>query len=195
MSRAHDLHRRFETLLQAHRRIVLHVARLYAAQAADREDLAQEIRIQLWRAFPSYDASRAAITTWMYRIALNVGISHLRQDSARAQRFEPWDDALADTVADPRPAPGAVDPLRELAARVERLGPLDRALVLLYLDDRPAAEIADVLGISASNVGTRIDRIKQRWRREAVDSTDIRTDIRTDIPTDIPTEGSRHGTR
>lgn len=169
MSRVSDLQRRFEDLLRAHHRIVVHVARLYAPHKDDRQDLAQEIRIQLWRAFPSWDETRS-FTTWTYRIALNVGISHLRRAGTHARHFEPWNDALLDTVADPKTSPGESDPMHELADRVSRLAPFDRALVLLYLDDRPAAEIADVLGISPSNVTTRIDRIKRRWRLDATGS-------------------------
>ncbi|MCE9657362.1 MAG: sigma-70 family RNA polymerase sigma factor [Burkholderiales bacterium] len=157
--------RRFEALLREHRRIVFHVARTYAGNTDERHDLVQEICSQLWRAFPRYDESRR-FSTWMYRIALNTGISHLRQAGARAARFEALsDEVLEATLDDAAPAETA-ERLAELEARIEQLGPLDRALILLYLEDRSYAEIADVLGISETNVATKISRIKQRFRQQ-----------------------------
>lgn len=161
--------RRFEALLHEHRRIVLHVARLYAGPADERHDLVQEICSQLWRAFPRYDPARR-FSTWMYRIALNTGISHLRQAGARAARFEPLDDATLDRTADESAGDGAdartAERLAELDRRIAGLAALDRALILLYLEDRPYAEIAEVLGISETNVATKIGRIKQRFRQQ-----------------------------
>jgi RNA polymerase sigma-70 factor (ECF subfamily) len=151
----------FEFLLREHQRIVFKIAALYAGDAEDRRDLAQEICIQLWRSFPGYDPRRR-FSTWMYRVALNVGISSLRQQQRHRLPLQPLDDEIAATV-------GIDDPTEDermtaLRAFIAGLAPLDRALILLYLDERETAEIADVLGISASNVTTKISRIKQRLR-------------------------------
>ena len=152
----------FAALLQRHRGIVYKVAGTYARGADDREDLAQEIAAALWRAWPRYDPARS-FSTWMYRVALNVGISHLRGDGRRRRHMVPLDDALHDVAA-------AGDNhehdqhLRLLQGFMATLDPLNRALLLLYLEDRSAREIGDVLGISPSNVGTRIGRLKQRIR-------------------------------
>ena len=91
----------FAELLDQHRRMVFKVANTYA-RPSDREDLAQEIAAQLWRAFPDYDPSRP-FSTWLYRIALNVGISHLRSHGARERRTVPLELELHE-VADPRRA-------------------------------------------------------------------------------------------
>ena len=156
----------FDALLQRHRGIVLKIAGSYARGAEDRADLAQEIAAQLWRAWPKYDPART-FSTWMYRVALNVAISHVREQVLR-QRHDavPLDEDLHD-IADA----GAADPEREqhirlLQAFIARQAPLDRALLLLYLDDRPQREIAEILGISEANVSTRIGRLKQRIRNE-----------------------------
>src|SRR3546814_1544616 len=79
-----DDHQAFGELLQQHRGIVFKVAGTYARSAEDRDDLAQEIAVQLWRAWPGYDPSRR-FSTWMYRIALNVAISFLRSDGHRSE--------------------------------------------------------------------------------------------------------------
>ncbi len=163
-----DAHREFADLLDRHRGIVLKVAGSYAANPEDRADLAQDIAAQLWRAWPSYAPDRP-VTTWMYRIALNVAISHLRGRSLRDRHHVPYDEALHATGDHG----AAIDDdhetgqrLRMLERVIAALPPLDRALMLLYLDERSQREIADVLGISESNVSTRISRLKQRLRDE-----------------------------
>ncbi|MBS0557142.1 MAG: sigma-70 family RNA polymerase sigma factor [Proteobacteria bacterium] len=154
----------FRELLERHRGIVFKVANSYARGAQDREDLAQEIAVQLWRAFPKYDGTRA-FSTWMYRVALNVAISHLRERSRYDSHHEPLDmtvhdgaDTNADVETDAR--------LRELNRCIARLEPLDRALLILYLDERSQRDIAEILGISETNVATKIGRLKQRLRND-----------------------------
>src|SRR3546814_12300437 len=107
-----DDHQAFGELLQQHRGIVFKVAGTYARSAEDRADLAQEIAVQLWRAWPGYDPSRR-FSTWMYRIALNVAISFLRGDGHRPRHAVPLDEAIPDTAAatGPDPAPPARLPL------------------------------------------------------------------------------------
>ena len=154
----------FGDLLERHRGIVLKVAGSYAADPEDRADLAQDIAAQLWRAWPSYAPDRP-VTTWMYRVALNVAISHVRGRSARGHHDTvPLDEDLhghaeAEAVDHER-----AQHLRLLQDFIRRQAPLDRALLVLYLEDRPQREIADILGISESNVSTKIGRLKQRIR-------------------------------
>lgn len=155
---------RFEHLLHEHRRIVFKVASVYARDAEDRQDLVQEICVQLWRAFARYDPARARLSTWIYRIALNVAISQLRrQTGALAGRMEPLETHHLDTIGS-EVAGEPDERLASLYAFIGELEPLNRALILLYLDDRPYAEIADVLGISETNVATKLGRIKQTLR-------------------------------
>ncbi|MBN8262087.1 MAG: sigma-70 family RNA polymerase sigma factor [Xanthomonadales bacterium] len=156
----------FSERLQRHRGIVFKVANSYARRAEDRDDLVQDICAQLWHAWPKYDPARS-FSTWMYRVALNVAISHVREQAVRARHDAvPLDDGLHE-VADA----DATDHEREQHVRVlqrfiQRQPPLDRALLLLYLDDRPQREIAEILGIGESNVSTKIGRLKQRIRDE-----------------------------
>ena len=156
----------FGTLLQRHSGIVFKIANSYALGVDDRAELAQEITAQLWHAYPKYDQTRS-FSTWMYRIALNVAISHLRHLELR-RRYDavPLDDALHD-VADGNAAdPEHEQHLRLLQDFIARQPPLDRALLLLYLEDRPQREIAEILGTTESNVSTKIGRMKQRIRDE-----------------------------
>lgn len=164
--------RQFEALLREHQRIVFKVANVYAHDAHAREDLAQEIAAQLWRSFQSFDAARAKFSTWMYRVALNVAISHVRSTKrAGADLLESLDDEHCESIA--AGDASHVEALQRdertaaLHAFIRSLDPLNRALVLLYLEDRSYAEIADVLGISETNVATKLNRIKHTLRAQA----------------------------
>lgn len=158
----------FEALLHEHRGIILKVAAVYARDREDRLDLAQEIRVQLWRSFGRYDASRAKPSTWMYRIALNVAISYRRRDGALLTgRIEPLEAHHLDTLGDAPDEREEDERLTALYAFIGGLDALNRALMLLYLEDRSYAEIAEVLGISETNVATKLGRIKQTLRGRA----------------------------
>lgn len=154
---------RFAALWREHQGIVLKVAGVYARGIEERRDLAQEIGVQLWRAFPAFDERRAKFSTWLYRIALNVAISHLRREGEKASRTQPLDDVHLETVAG-EPVAETDERLAALHAFIGQLDALNRALILLYLEDRSYADIADVLGISATNVATKINRIKHKLR-------------------------------
>jgi RNA polymerase sigma-70 factor (ECF subfamily) len=156
---------RFRELLEQHRRIVFKVAHSYARDPADRADLVQEISAQLWRAFPHYDKARS-FPTWMYRISLNVAISQLRGITLRGASFLPLDEsaheaALVGGIEEPD------DRVRALHGFMQRLDALNRALLLLVLEERSYREMAEILGLSETNVATRISRLKQRIRDDS----------------------------
>ncbi len=155
----------FAELLEQHRGILAKVAGSYARQREDREDLMQEMAAQLWRAWPTYDPARS-FSTWMYRIALNVAISQLRVRMRTPALAETADGTL-ETLADPTVHdPERGRQLERLYRFIHALPPLERALMLLYLEERPQREIADVLGLSETNVATKIGRLKARLRNE-----------------------------
>ena len=164
--RGREQQRAFETLLREHQRIVFKVVSVYARHPEDRRDLTQEICVQLWRSFPKFDEKRARFSTWMYRVALNVAISQLRRTPRHEEQCDLLDpqqlDAAAGTV-------GICEPDERLEALyrfIDQLDPLNRALILLYLEDRSYTDIAEILGISETNVATKISRIKQKLRHQ-----------------------------
>lgn len=150
---------RFEALLAAHRGLVYKVAATYCAHTEDRRDLIQEIHTQMWRSFSRYDAKRP-FATWAYRIALNVAISHVRHVAYRGGRMESYDSQETEPVDPGTLSTDADDRVRMLYSVVARLDPFDRALVLLHLEGYRHAEVADVLGLSATNVSTRLSRLR-----------------------------------
>jgi len=151
----------FSALLEANRRLIYKVANTYGHGRNDVDDLAQEISTQSWRAFPTYDPARN-FSTWLYRIALNVAISWLRVEAPRRRRSVPYEAELHDAPVND--AFDADDGTRILRGFIDSQGPLDRALLLLYLEERPNTEIAEILGITATNVTTKISRLKDRLR-------------------------------
>ncbi len=154
---------RFQALLARHERIVLKIAAMYCRNPEDRRDLAQEIAIQAWRSFGRYDQARA-FPTWLYRIGLNVAISHARGAGLRERHSVALDEDLHDLADEDALTPETEERLQDLRRCIDALGPFDRALMLLYLDERSHAEIAEVLGITTTNVATKINRLKQRIR-------------------------------
>jgi RNA polymerase sigma-70 factor (ECF subfamily) len=158
----------FTTQLERHMPILRKVAGTYASGASDRRDLMQEIALQLWKAWPGYDPARP-FSTWMYRIALNVGISFLRGAGNPQRRPLSLDALEVDPVAAHGADPALDDRIGLLRRLIDRLDALDRALLLLYLDEQNYRQIAEVLGISETNVATKLSRLKQRLRQEVAD--------------------------
>ncbi|WP_420456333.1 RNA polymerase sigma factor [Rubrivirga sp.] len=153
---------RFQRLLDAHSPVLWRIAGAYARTRPDREDLYQEMLLQVWRALPSF-RSEATERTWLTRIAFNVALGAVRQRDVRRTVDAPAAvDALATDAPDPLATTDRADALGRLYAALRRLPEADRALVVLSLDERSHAEIADVLGLSVSNVAVRLHRAKAR---------------------------------
>ena len=151
----------FTDLIRRHAGLIHKIAHAYCRGAADREDVVQEIAVQLWRSRERYD-ERSRETTWIYRIALNVAISFQRRERRHREGRLPLEEHALTLAAAPEVEPGA--DVQLLLRCIEDLSALDKALVLLYLDGNDHATSADVLGISVSNVGTKLLRIKDKLR-------------------------------
>jgi RNA polymerase sigma-70 factor (ECF subfamily) len=149
----------FAALLGEHQRLVYRIATSYARSRADVDDLAQEIATQAWRSFRTYDPQRR-FSTWLYRLALNVAISWMRTEGPRRRQSVPYDAALHEPAV--HDDPEADDGMRILRGFIGSLTSLDRAVLLLYLEERSLAEMADILGITTTNLTTKISRLKQR---------------------------------
>ncbi len=152
---------RFQTLLDEHKKIVYKISNSYCANRDDRDDLAQEIIVQLWRSFGTFD-ERLQFSTWMYRVALNVAISFSRSESASAQRVVSAGERLLETSDETRHEPEDLILLNQF---IQKLDPLNKALILLYLEGYDYREIADVLGITETNVATKISRLKSTMKQ------------------------------
>ena len=147
----------FTEWMTEHRGIVVKVVRSFAANAADAEDLTQEIALALWRSVRSFRGD-AKPSTWIWRVALNRAISWKRA------AIDPSSVTAIDAVAEIVAIGGAED--RVAVAQVHRLlralGPLDRSLMILSLEGHTYAEMAHITGLGESNVGARLSRARSR---------------------------------
>lgn len=159
-----DLAGRFATLVQAHRGILYKIAQIYCPAREDRADLIQDILLELWRSFPRYDG-RAAFSTWMHRVGVNVAISFFRGESRRIRGALPIESMAMDLRGADDVMDAAAEDFAALNQLVLTLDGIDRALVLLFLEGYAHEETADMLGLGTSNVSTRLQRIKQRLQR------------------------------
>ncbi len=148
------------------RRIVFKICWAYTRTEHDRDDLYQEIVGQLWASFGRYDRSRK-FSTWMCRIALNVAIDSVRRRKSKVAQTSSLEESAEPTIEPDTVKISQSEILREL---LEQQDDADKALLLLYLDGNSYRDISEVLGISESNVGTRINRLKQALRESVNNS-------------------------
>ena len=149
---------RFLETIESHKGIIYKVANSYCRDIADREDLIQEIVFQLWRSREKYN-DRYAMSTWIYRIALNVSISALRKSSRKKKTFPVSSQPIEWAAEEQSPED---EDLRQLQQFIGQLKELDRALILLYLDEKSHKEMSEILGLSTTNIATKLNRIKKK---------------------------------
>lgn len=159
-----DKTEQFLSLIESNKGIIYKVANSYCSDTENRKDLIQEIIIQLWLSLEKYD-SRFRISTWMYRIALNVSISLYRKENRRSEINRPLPDEILYLEADSDPP--ETDPNTALLQGfIRELKEIDRAVIILYLEENSYQEIAETLGITVTNVSTKISVIKQQLKQK-----------------------------
>lgn len=154
-----------ETFIKAindNRALIFKIAAVYTNSAEDRDDLVQDILYQLWRSFNSFE-QRSALSTWMYRVAMNTAIYHLKTSKKRIQPV-PLDEHGRD-VHDPGNR-DAEEKWELLKKHIDGLNLLDKGIVILYLENKTHEEIANIIGLSVTNVGTKLSRIKERLKQQ-----------------------------
>ncbi|MFT5736284.1 MAG: RNA polymerase sigma factor (sigma-70 family) [Maribacter sp.] len=150
----------FTKLIQEHQGLLIKVASVYTNTTLDREDLFQEIVYQLWKCFDSF-RGESKITTWMYRVGMNTAISYLKH-TKRNPSIAPLSEISIiradkeDNLYEER--------LALLYTYIQNLNTLEKGLMLLVLEGKSYVEIAEITGLSTSNVGTRISRIKKKLK-------------------------------
>lgn len=152
----------FLELLENNKKLVFKIANIYGRNNEEIKDLVQEITLQLWKSFPDYNP-KYAISTWMYRIALNVSITFYRKEKSRRKIHQElsnqshilfWEEYKHD------------DQFKLLYRFIEKLKTFEKAVIVLYLEGKKNHEIAEILGISATNVSTKLNRIKTKLSKD-----------------------------
>lgn len=147
----------FTNLIEQNKGILYKVVRTYCQDETDRQDLLQEIMVHVWQSLHTYN-SKFKISTWLYRISINVSISYYRKNASRKSSSIPLNEQI-NVVNEEYKSETELN-LNLLEQFINELKELDKALILLYLEDKSHSEIAEILGISIGNVGTKIGRIK-----------------------------------
>lgn len=153
-----ELENAFLELTEQYKRLIYKVCYLYASERNDANDLFQDVILNLWKGFPLF-RGESRIETWIYRIALNTCISQLRKQSKRPL-FVPLSVEVTQLYE-----PDEENRMAELYRLIQKLNAMEKALILLYLEDRSYDEIAQLTGISKTNVGTKLTRIKEKLKQ------------------------------
>jgi RNA polymerase sigma-70 factor, ECF subfamily len=152
----------FVQLIREHNGLIQKVCNLYAVTFQDRQDLYQEIIIQLWRAWPKFRGD-SKLSTWMYRVALNTAISDYRKQQRIVITTEL--DLINRELADQAIGCDREEKLQLMYEAIRHLSEIEKALVMLYLDDKTYDEMEDILGINQNNLRVKMNRIREKLRQ------------------------------
>jgi len=158
----------FITVIKTHEGIIFKVAAFYMRDADDRQDLYQEIVYQLWKSFDSFKG-QSKLSTWIYRVALNTAIYAL-QKSKRRITTSVLDQEIIQ-VPDDEYSMETEERIQSLYKLIRQLNLVEKGIVLLYLEGKSYQEIAEITGISASNVGTKLSRVKEKMKTQITKNT------------------------
>ena len=149
----------FLDFLEQYKHLIWKISGVYCKDEEERKDLIQEIILQLWKSFPNYD-NQYSMTTWAYRIALNVSISYVRKTITRNKAIQQYKYAISLPEIDNEKK----EQLKLLYDSIGFLKPFDKAIISMYLENCDHKEISEVLGISVTNVSTRLSRIRKQLK-------------------------------
>lgn len=150
-----------------HQGIIYKVVNIYAEYKEDREDLLQEIWLQLWLSFPRFKF-QSKVSTWMYQVALNTALTHIRKSATRDKHFK--EVAAMQHIDDNSER---AEQERLLWDMIRSLKQAEKALILLYIEGISYREIAEITGESEGNVGVKLNRIKQKMKKDLITSAKI----------------------
>ncbi len=152
----------FITAIKNNEGLIFKIASMYTNTIEDRNDLVQEIIYQLWKSFDSFN-QKSGLNTWMYRVAMNTAIYHLKIAKRKVSTV-PLDGNFLDFHESDNSM--LEEKWQAFRQHVNDLNLLDKGIVMLYLENKSYTEIAEIIGISVSNVGTKISRIKEKLKKQ-----------------------------
>jgi RNA polymerase sigma-70 factor, ECF subfamily len=156
-----EAEKEFEQLIHQHELLIYKVCRIYAYTNADRDDLFQEIVIQLWRAYPRFKGN-SKFSTWLYRVAINTAITGLRKHKHFIESYEPAQ--LPEHGTDDHHSRVEEEQLKMLYTAIGELNEVEKAVVMLYMEDRSYEEMEEIMGMSQGSLRVRMNRIKEKLR-------------------------------
>lgn len=168
-----NLEKEFLSILEQYLSMIIKIVNVYAYNNEDRQDLMSDIIFELWKSYPRFQRA-SKVSTWLYRVALNVALKTKRKRDNNKLLFveelltfdnEAFSDASGNQTA-----------ITLLYKCIEQLNPINKAIVLLYLDDKSNEEIAEVMGISKTNVSTRLSRIREQLKVSMIKNEEYGTE-------------------
>ncbi|MEQ9166497.1 MAG: sigma-70 family RNA polymerase sigma factor [Fulvivirga sp.] len=146
----------FKDFVEENKGIIYKICRVYANDREEMQDFVQEVTIQLWKSSQNFE-NRSKLSTWVYRVTLNVCLTLSRKNKRRVDTVGLLStDYIDDTDHTEQ------EQISALYTGIRKLNDADKAIILLYLEDKSYQEIADILGITVSNVGVKITRVKSK---------------------------------
>ena len=143
-------------------RIIHKVCNIYCNTLVEKEDMKQEIILQLWRSYPQFQ-QRSKFSTWMYRIAINTAITNIRKSKRNPLIESVFEDN--NQVAEKEDIPDLSEEINELYRAISKLNETEKAIIMLYLEEKPYKEIGEIIGISEKNVSVKLVRIKSKLQK------------------------------
>ncbi len=151
----------YKSYILPHLGIIIKICRAYTNTQEDFEDYFQEVCLQIWRSKENFK-EQSAWSTWVYRLTLNVCLTFTRK---KKRNVTVIDTIGHNEIDDDYESPLTSESFIMLNEAIKKLSKLDRAIILLYLEEKSYKEIAEIIGLSSGNIGTRINRIKNRLKK------------------------------
>ena len=164
MRHSKEKEQEFERLLDSHKGVIAKVCYMYATDSEHFKDLYQETLVNIWQSIDRFRGD-SAISTWIYRITINTCISCFRHTRRHADTLAMDPSAILQVADIPSDDQEHAACLKEMYSLINRLPALDKALILMWLDEKSYQEIAEVTGLTRTNVAARLSRCKQRLAR------------------------------
>lgn len=150
----------FMQIIRDSERIIYKICYMYTTPQVSLNDLYQEVVLNLWKAFPKF-RHECKTSTWLYRIALNTCISYFRKEKNTPDFVTLTNEA--DQLTDENDP--VQEMLRQMYRMISHLGQLDKSIILLYLEDKSYSEMAEITGLSVTNIATKLSRIKEKLKK------------------------------
>ena len=163
-----EIEKQFSEQISGNELLIYKVCRMYAYTEADRQDLFQEIVLQLWIAFPKFKG-KSKFSTWLYRIAINTSITRLRKHKNK-NFIDTYEPALLPQHIDDITSVEEEEKFILLYKAIAQLNEVEKAIVMLYMEEKNYEEMEEILGINQGNLRVKMNRIKDKIRQLATNN-------------------------
>ena len=157
-----QLEEAFIQIIQENEGAIIKISSIYTHTKADQQDLYQEIIYQLWKSYGSF-RHEAKVSTWLYRVGMNTAITRLKKEKGKGNRV-PISQAILNYTEQSNAE--LEERVSLLYKQINRLNDLEKGLILLFLEDKTYEEMAEITGLTVSNVGTKLSRIKKKLKTQ-----------------------------